>query len=197
MFARAGYMDKSSESIKFALYIIEHTFSDFYKPHLGIYRMDATVRENSIYFNALFRYAQVTAILGCPTVSSAVGILLLSLDPLGDPMHILLALDFYLLASNNHSTLKAVLHGEHLLLGYPLAQKSIPPEKPPELPTLMDLPNWEFSEVSEPSAHQSLRVMYVLGTIVVSARRQCWGGQCFDRGTAALAIHDPPDTKAN
>ena len=142
-------MDKSSECIKLALYIIELTFSDFYKPHLGVYRMDATVRENSLYFNALFRYAQVTAMLGCPTVSSAVGILLLSLDPLGDPMHILLALDFYLLASNKHSTLKAIYHADNLVLGWPLGQKSISPEKPTEIPTLRDLPNWAFSEVGK------------------------------------------------
>ena len=148
VFARTGHMDKSSECIKLALYNVEHSFSELYKPYLGNFRMDASMRENSFYFHTLFRYAQTSAMLGCPTVSAAVGIILLSLDPLGDPMYILLSLDFYLLASNNHSTLKQLLSGEILLLGWPLSQRqSIPSEATSIIPTLNDLPNWSFSQV--------------------------------------------------
>ena len=171
VFARTGYMDKSSECIKLALYNIEHSFSEFYKPQLGMYRMNATVKENSIYFNALFRYAQVTAMLGCPTVSSAVGILLLSLDPLGDPMHILLVLDFYLLASNNHSTIRTMLTADSLLLGWPIGHTSIPSEKPPNMTTLKDLPNWAFSEVKATTFF--LTDDSIIGIFHFPARRLC------------------------
>ena len=51
--------------------------------------------------------------LGCPTVSAAVGLLLLSLDPLGDPTHMLLCLDFYLLASGNHARIQDMMNHDY------------------------------------------------------------------------------------
>lgn len=64
-----------------------------------IHLMDINREENEIFFRALFWLSQTCCRIGCIVTSLAVGKFLLSLDPLRDPMGILLVLDYYALAT--------------------------------------------------------------------------------------------------
>ena len=67
--------------------------------------MDPTCGENAPFFTALFRHMQMSAMLGCPSVASEVGKILLSLEPRTDSYNVLLTLDYFLLTSGKHSDL--------------------------------------------------------------------------------------------
>lgn len=145
VFARTGHMDKASECVRLALFVIEHCLPETSKLLAGCCRMDAALPENTALFSALFRHAQMCCMLGCPTVSAAMSLLLLSLDPEGDPFHVLLCLDFYLLASGNHTTLDAIMteQEDSLLVGpSPIHPK---PLAEPEPVRIRHLPNWVFT----------------------------------------------------
>lgn len=61
--------------------------------------MDVNHPPNSGFFACLFRIMQTSGMSGCHPNALAVGRYLLSLDPLRDPMGVLLILDYYALAS--------------------------------------------------------------------------------------------------
>jgi Transcriptional repressor TCF25 len=63
--------------------------------------MDYSVEENRHFFEALFRLMRVSHVGGLPRTSLAASRFLLSLDPLGDPMNVLLAIDHFALACNS------------------------------------------------------------------------------------------------
>ena len=62
--------------------------------------MDYNVKENTNFFSALFRLIRVSYVAGLTRTSFATSRLLLSLDPLRDPMNLLLAMDHFALLSN-------------------------------------------------------------------------------------------------
>jgi hypothetical protein len=62
--------------------------------------MDNNVKENTNFFSSLFRLIRVSYVAGLTRTSLATSRLLLSLDPLRDPMNILLAVDHFALLSN-------------------------------------------------------------------------------------------------
>lgn len=59
--------------------------------------MDQSKEENDGYFSALFRLMRTSCMVGCVATSLAVGRYILSLDPLRDPMGVLLTLDYFAL----------------------------------------------------------------------------------------------------
>ena len=61
--------------------------------------MDYERKPNAGFFSTLFRIMQTSGMSGCHPNALAVGRYLLSLDPLRDPMGVLLILDYYALAS--------------------------------------------------------------------------------------------------
>ena len=65
--------------------------------------MDVHHPPNSGFFACLFRIMQTSGMSGCHPNALAVGRYLLSLDPLRDPMGVLLILDYYALASRRSS----------------------------------------------------------------------------------------------
>ena len=65
--------------------------------------MDMYHQPNSGFFACLFRIMQTSGMSGCHPNALAVGRYLLSLDPLRDPMGVLLILDYYALASRRSS----------------------------------------------------------------------------------------------
>ena len=50
-------------------------------------------------FSSLFRHMQISLMLGCPTVALNIALIILSLDPLGDPFYMLLFIDHLLVVS--------------------------------------------------------------------------------------------------
>lgn len=63
--------------------------------------MDHTLSENAPYFSALFRMMQVSGMAGFIRTSFAVSRYLLAMDPLRDPLGVLLLMDYFALASMN------------------------------------------------------------------------------------------------
>ena len=61
--------------------------------------MDQTKEENAGYFSALSRLMRTSCMVGCVGTSLAVARYILSLDPLRDPMGVLLTMDYFALAS--------------------------------------------------------------------------------------------------
>ena len=59
--------------------------------------MDQSKEENDGFFSALFRLMRTSCMVGCVATSLAVGRYILSLDPLRDPMGLLLTLDYFAL----------------------------------------------------------------------------------------------------
>jgi hypothetical protein len=63
-------------------------------------QMDVDLPENKPFFDALFRLIRVSYVGGLARTSLAVSRFLLSLDPLRDPMNVLLAMDHFALSCN-------------------------------------------------------------------------------------------------
>jgi hypothetical protein len=62
--------------------------------------LDKQLPENEVFFKALAKLVQVSNIAGVPRTALALSRFVLSLDPLRDPMGLLLAIDHYALAGN-------------------------------------------------------------------------------------------------
>lgn len=102
VFARMGQMDRAADLVRRALFCMECIFPDVFRlccDSTVWARMDPTVHHNSTMFAALFRHMQITGMLGCPSLAADIAKILLSLCPEGDPFHVLLALDHYLVSA--------------------------------------------------------------------------------------------------
>ena len=107
--------------------------------------MDVNLSKNATFFKALFKLMQVSHIAGLPRTALAVSRFLLSLDPLRDPMGVLLALDHFALASNLNALDKwlvemvdsdqvRIIHRDSGRVGTSHAECG-----------LLQLPNWAYS----------------------------------------------------
>lgn len=145
VFARTGQMDRAADMVRRSLYIHECAYLEAFKPQNGMCRLDPERPENATYFAGLFRHMQIVGMQGCIAVSLQLARLLLSLDPLADPMAALLSLDYYCLQCQRHDILESYFQSR-LPLGYSFEQCELAStfENPPKL-TIADLPNWAFS----------------------------------------------------
>ncbi|CAN0535230.1 unnamed protein product, partial [Ectocarpus sp. 12 AP-2014] len=118
VFAHTGQasMDRASEFVGRSLYVLESATMEAFRPVDGACRLDATLEVNKTYFAAMFRHMQMAGMVGGARTALEVGRLLLSLDPLGDPMGCLLALDSHALASRQGEFL-IKLHRSKLPVG--------------------------------------------------------------------------------
>ncbi|CAM9753416.1 unnamed protein product [Scytosiphon promiscuus] len=116
VFAHTGQMDRASEFVGRCLYVLESAATESFRPMEGACRLDATLDVNKTYFAAMFRHMQMSGMVGGSRTALEVGRLLLSLDPIGDPMGCLLALDSHALASRQGEFLLD-LHGSKLAIG--------------------------------------------------------------------------------
>mmetsp|Transcript_23397 Transcript_23397/g.39697 ORF Transcript_23397/g.39697 Transcript_23397/m.39697 type:complete len:731 (+) Transcript_23397:74-2266(+) len=107
VFARTGQMDRATDLIRRCLYYLEQVHIDSFKPYEYPCLMDISQQENKIYFLSLFRHMQISGMMGCPKVASSIAKYILSLDPVNDPLHVLLFLDHYYLSSGNYSELNS------------------------------------------------------------------------------------------
>jgi hypothetical protein len=116
---------------------------------------DVDQKPNATFFAALFRIMQTSGMSGCHPNALSVGRYLLSLDPLRDPMGVLLILDYYALASRRTVSLSDededglevgasfivdLVESEKITINYkdPLTSRH---HKCP----LLQMPNWAFS----------------------------------------------------
>ena len=118
--------------------------------------MDIHRQPNSGFFACLFRIMQTSGMSGCHPNAMAVGRYLLSLDPLRDPMGVLLILDYYALASRRASVALSEEDEDGLELGASFIVDLVESEKitinwEDDLTSrhhkcpLLQLPNWAFS----------------------------------------------------
>ncbi|CAN0043746.1 unnamed protein product, partial [Discosporangium mesarthrocarpum] len=105
-------MERASEFVGRSLYAMESAFAENFRPAEGTCRLVASCPQNKPYFAALFRHMQMSGMLGCPRTALEIGRLLLSLDPPGDPMGCLLALDYYALASKQGEFLVSLFQSQ-------------------------------------------------------------------------------------
>lgn len=105
--------------------------------------MDHARPENEQFFSALFRLIRVSHIAGLPRASLATSRFLLSLDPLRDPMNVLLAMDHFALISNsvsNDQWLVDFVDSERVKIHY---KDDASNEE--YACSLTDIPNWAYS----------------------------------------------------
>jgi len=118
--------------------------------------MDINRQPNSGFFACLFRIMQTSGMSGCHPNALAVGRYLLSLDPLRDPMGVLLILDYYALASRRASVALSEEDEDGLELGASFIVDLVESEKitinwEDDLTSrhhkcpLLQLPSWAFS----------------------------------------------------
>ena len=98
---------------------------------------------NSGLFATLFRIMQTSGMSGCYASALATGRYLLSLDPLRDPMGVLLILDYYALAARRISSMSFIVtlvQSNFITIHYkdPLTDRH-------HKCNLIDMPNWAFS----------------------------------------------------
>lgn len=105
VFARTANMDRATDLVKRCLYYLESTFLESFKLFEGKCRVDVKKRENIALYSALFRHMQISYMMGCPSVSAGLARIILSLDPIYDPYHLLLMLDHYFITSGKHELL--------------------------------------------------------------------------------------------
>lgn len=99
VFQHHGQMDHAADCIKRCLYVLELAWADQFDVTKGACRMDITTEHNDGFFRALFLLMKQVGRRGCMRSAFETAKLLLGLDPHGDPMHVLLAIDYYALTS--------------------------------------------------------------------------------------------------
>ncbi|EQC35964.1 hypothetical protein SDRG_06706 [Saprolegnia diclina VS20] len=99
VFQHHGQMDHSADCIKKCVYFLELAWGEQYDVANGTARMDIHAGDNAAYFRALFFLMKQVGRRGCVRSAFEIAKLIWSMDPKGDPMHVLLCLDYYALAA--------------------------------------------------------------------------------------------------
>ncbi|KAG5681607.1 hypothetical protein PVAND_011023 [Polypedilum vanderplanki] len=95
----------AAELIEHALYAYESAFHSMFSLTSGNCRMDYRRQENRGFFIVLFKHAQFLAARACPRTALELSKLILSLDPINDPLAIILIIDFYAIRSKQYEFL--------------------------------------------------------------------------------------------
>lgn len=105
--------------------------------------MDKDRKENAVFFMALFRLMQVSSIAGCIRTSLAVSRFLLAMDPLRDPMGVLLIMDCFALQTMSDEYCQFVIEiVESLKIEIHYQDDAARKE---HVGTLLNMPNWAYS----------------------------------------------------
>jgi uncharacterized membrane protein len=110
VYARVAHLDKAADLVRRALYVLECASLESFKPStdkVSVVRMDPYVAENGVYFAVLYRHMQICSMQGLHSVAVEVCRYLLSLHPVDDAQHLLLALDYYLIRAGRWDQLLA------------------------------------------------------------------------------------------
>eukprot|EP01041_Mallomonas_annulata_P006131 gene6131-12416_t len=115
IFARTGHMDRAMDLIRRTLYFLECSMLESFKASRTNRRLDSSLLENNPFFIALFRYMQMSLMLGCPVVAANIACFLFSLDPVNDPMCTLLALDHMFLQAELYDKIQNIYNSRFIL----------------------------------------------------------------------------------
>ncbi|CAG2104004.1 unnamed protein product [Medioppia subpectinata] len=95
----------AAELIERALYCIEHTFHPLFNVTQATCRLDYRRPENRAFYIALFKHLTFVGQRGCNRTALEFCKLILGLDPEGDPLSVLLMIDFYALRCEQYDYL--------------------------------------------------------------------------------------------
>lgn len=102
LYRQMGELDRAAEQIERSLYILEGAWNLSFKPFDGSCRLDFDVLENRSLYIALFRYSQLLTRRGLHRTALEISKLLLNLEPVKDPMGMLMLADSYALLSGEY-----------------------------------------------------------------------------------------------
>jgi hypothetical protein len=106
LFARLGEMERAADLVRRCLYYHEASYASTFLPCRGASHHPCCLsflqRENQSYFRALFLHFQLAWMKGFLSVATDILKVILSLEPLTDPMHTLLLLDKLLLMGGRY-----------------------------------------------------------------------------------------------
>ncbi|CCI46609.1 unnamed protein product [Albugo candida] len=104
-----GQMDHATDCIKRCMYVCELSWSENFDVSNGNSRMDYRIETNATFYKALFMYMQQAGRRGCMRSAFELARMIFALDPHGDPVSVVLALDYYALASRQYAFILALL----------------------------------------------------------------------------------------
>ncbi|RHY31354.1 hypothetical protein DYB32_004919 [Aphanomyces invadans] len=81
------------------VYFMELAWGEHFSVNSGLCRMDFAAGDNKSFYRALFFLMRQVGRRGCVRSAFEIAKLIWSLDPKGDPMHVLLCLDYYALSA--------------------------------------------------------------------------------------------------
>ncbi|GLD98615.1 hypothetical protein PINS_up007332 [Pythium insidiosum] len=108
VFQHHGQMDHASDCIKRCMYVLELAWADQFDVTKGNCRMDVNTEHNDGFFKALFLLTKQVGRRGCMRSAFETAKLLLGLDPQGDPMNVLLAIDYYAISARQYDFVVAL-----------------------------------------------------------------------------------------
>uniref|UniRef100_A0A7G3AYK3 Putative transcription factor 25 n=1 Tax=Lutzomyia longipalpis TaxID=7200 RepID=A0A7G3AYK3_LUTLO len=95
----------ASELIEHAIFALESSFHNSFSLTSGNCRLDYRRQENRALFVVLFKHAQYLEARACSRTALEVAKLLLSLDPINDPLAIILVIDYYAIRAKQYEWL--------------------------------------------------------------------------------------------
>jgi hypothetical protein len=102
VFQHHGQNDHAADCIKRCMFVLELAWADQFDVTQGNCRMDIHTEHNDGFYKALFLLMKQVGRRGCMRSAFETAKLVLGLDPLGDPMHVLLAADYYALSARQY-----------------------------------------------------------------------------------------------
>lgn len=88
-------MATAADLIEHVIYALESAFHPMFSLTAGNCRLDYRRQENRSLFVALFKHAQYLEGRACPRTALEIAKLILTFDPVGDPLAMILVLDYY------------------------------------------------------------------------------------------------------
>uniref|UniRef100_A0A6B2EHN5 Transcription factor 25 n=1 Tax=Phlebotomus kandelakii TaxID=1109342 RepID=A0A6B2EHN5_9DIPT len=95
----------ASDLIEHAIFALESSFHNMFSLTSGQCRLDYRRQENRALFIVLFKHAQYLEARACTRTALEVSKLLLSLDPITDPLAVILVLDYYAIRAKQYEWL--------------------------------------------------------------------------------------------
>uniref|UniRef100_A0A1B0GM61 Uncharacterized protein n=1 Tax=Phlebotomus papatasi TaxID=29031 RepID=A0A1B0GM61_PHLPP len=95
----------ASDLIEHAIFALESSFHILFSITSGNCRLDYRRQENRAFFIVLFKHAQYLEGRACSRTALEVSKLLLSLDPINDPLAVILVIDYYAIRAKQYEWL--------------------------------------------------------------------------------------------
>lgn len=92
-------MATAADLIEHVIYALESAFHPMFSLTAGNCRLDYRRQENRSLFVALFKHAQYLEGRACPRTALEIAKLIMTFDPVGDPLAMILAVDYYAIRS--------------------------------------------------------------------------------------------------